>query len=193
MAQALTMDAETLRKYRIWFLIYGVLLVVLGAISVAMPGMATLATELLVGSLLLVSGIVGIIAAFTTGRSLPGFWWNLVIAVLYALAGIALLWHPVAGALTLTLILAAYLIAGGLIKAVLSVNVRRDLPKAWGWMLFSGLVDIALAMLILSGWPGSALWVIGLLVGINLIFTGVALIVASIHSRDIVAGVPRAA
>src|SRR5262245_11519374 len=114
MAPALTMDADTLRKYRVWFMIYGVILVLLGALAVAMPGMATIATERLIAWLLPTGGVVGLLAALTTGRGLPGLWSELAISVLYTLAGIALLWHPVAGMLTLTLILAAYLIAGGI-------------------------------------------------------------------------------
>lgn len=182
---ALTMDAEALKKYRTWYMIYGALLIVLGVLAIAMPNMATLAVELMVGWLLVIGGVFGLIASLSGGQSTPGFWWNLLIAVLYLVAGIALLWHPVAGAVTLTLILTAYLIAGGITKAVMSVNLRNLIPKAWTWMLLSGIVDIVLAVLILSGWPGSAGWVIGLLVGINLLMTGIALVVASIYSRDI--------
>lgn len=185
MPQALTMDAEALKKYRIWYMIYGIVLIALGLFAIAMPYVATLAVELMVGWLLVIGGVFGLVAAFSGGQSTPGFWWNLLVAVLYLLAGVALLWHPVAGAVTLTLILVAYLIAGGITKAVMSMNMRNIVPKAWGWMLFSALVDIALAALILSGWPGSAGWVIGLLVGINLLMTGVALVIASFYSRDI--------
>jgi uncharacterized membrane protein HdeD (DUF308 family) len=154
MPRMLTMDAEALKKYRTWYMIYGVVLIALGLFAIAMPNVATLAVELMIGWLLVIGGVFGLIAAFSGGQSTPGFWWNLLVAVLYLLAGIALLWHPVAGAVTLTLILVAYLIAGGIVKAVMSVNLRSVLPKAWGWMLFSALVDIALAALILSGWPG---------------------------------------
>jgi uncharacterized membrane protein HdeD (DUF308 family) len=180
----MTMDAEALKKYRTWYMIYGVVLIALGLFAIAMPNVATLAVELMVGWLLVIGGAFGLIAAFSGGQSTPGFWWSLLVSVLYLLAGIALLWHPVAGVVTLTLILVAYLIAGGIVKAVMSMNLRSVLPKAWGWMLFSALVDIVLAVLILSGWPGSAGWVIGLLVGINLLMTGVALVLASYYSRD---------
>lgn len=186
MPKALTMDADALKKYRIWFMIYGVLLIALGLFAVAMPYVATTAVELFIGWLLVVSGVIGVVASFSGGQSAPGFWWNMLVAIVYLLAGIALLWHPVAGALTLTLVLTAYLIAGGITKIVMSVNMRNAIPKAWGWILFSGLVDVGLAALILSGWPGSAGWVIGLLVGINLLVTGVALVIAAVHSRDIV-------
>jgi uncharacterized membrane protein HdeD (DUF308 family) len=186
MPQALTMDAESLKKYRTWFMIYGVVFVILGGLAIAMPYVATLAVELTVGWLLVIGGVLGVIACFSSGQSAPGFWWNLLLAVLYLLAGIALLWHPVAGVVTLTIILVAYLIAGGVSKIVMALGMRSALPKAWGWMLFSGLVDLALAALILSGWPGSAGWVIGLLVGVNLLMTGVALTIAATHAKDVV-------
>lgn len=185
MPRMLTMDAEALKKYRLWYMIYGLILIALGLFAIAMPYVATMAVELTVGWLLVIGGVLGLIASFSGGQSTPGFWWNLLIAILYLLAGVALLWHPVAGTVTLTLILVAYLISGGIAKAVMAVNMRNPLPKAWGWMLFSALVDIGLAALIMSGWPGTAGWVIGLFVGINLLMTGVALVVASIYSRDI--------
>lgn len=185
MPRMLTMDAEALKKYRLWYMIYGLILIALGLFAIAMPYVATMAVELTVGWLLVIGGVLGLIASFSGGQSAPGFWWNLLIAILYLLAGVALLWHPVAGTVTLTLILVAYLISGGIAKAVMAVNMRNPLPKAWGWMLFSALVDIGLAVLIMSGWPGTAGWVIGILVGVNLLMTGVALVVASIYSRDI--------
>lgn len=185
MPQMLRMDAAALKKYRLWYMIYGAIMIALGLFAIAMPYVATMAVELTVGWLLIIGGVFGLIATFSGGQSTPGFWWSLLVACLYVLAGVALLWHPVAGVVTLTLILTAYLIAGGITKIAMALKMRSALPKAWGWMLFSGLVDIALAVLILSGWPGTAGWVIGLMVGINLLMTGLALVVASFYSRDI--------
>lgn len=193
MPRMLTMDAEALKKYRLWYMIYGLILIALGLFAIAMPYVATIAVELTVGWLLVIGGVLGLIASFSGGQSAPGFWWNLLIAILSLLAGVALLWHPVAGTVTLTLILVAYLISGGVAKALMAINMRNPLPKAWGWMLFSALVDIGLAVLIMSGWPGTAGWVIGLFVGINLLMTGVALVIASIYSRDITRVTVRAA
>lgn len=180
---AMPMNAETIRKYSTWFMIYGIALILLGAIAIIAPGFATLAASVLLGWLLLISGVFGVVAALWAGASAPGFWWHLLTAVLYLLAGIALLWHPVAGALTLTIILAAYLLAAGITKIVLAFRYRRALPAAWGWVLVSALVDIALGLLIVSGLPGSSPWVLGLLIGIDLLFTGVALVVAAVHWR----------
>jgi len=182
---AMPMNAENIRKYRTWFMIYGAVLVVLGLLAVALPNIATLATSLMVGWLLLFAGVFGLIAAFSAGQSSAGFWWNLFIAVIYVLAGLAILFRPVAGMLTLTILLAAYLLAGGIGKLILAFGYRRDIPKAWGWVLFSGVVDLVLAGLILMGFPETSLWVIGLMVGINLVFMGVSLMVAAYHCRDL--------
>lgn len=93
---------------------------------------------------------------------------------------------PVAGVLTLTILLAAYMFAGGVMRIVISLGYRRDIPKAWGWLLFSGIVDIALGLLIISGFPGTAAWVLGLLVGINFVFMGWAIVMAAYACRTMV-------
>ena len=183
MPVGLPMNAETIRRYSTWFMIYGIVLILMGAIAIIAPGVATLAASVLIGWLLLISGVFGLIAAFWAGISAPGFWWHLLTAVLYLLAGTALLWDPFAGALTLTIILAAYLLATGVTKIVLSLRYRPALPRAWGWVLVSALIDIVLGLLIVSGLPGTSLWVLGLLIGINLLFTGVALVVTALHFR----------
>lgn len=185
MAKTSVIDATTLKKYSNWFLVYGLGCAILGALAIIWPNLATVAVEQTIGWLLVIVGVMGLIAGFSGGLSAPGFWWNLLVAILYLLAGIALLWHPVAGEVTLTFILVAYLLAGGLIKLVMAFNIRKFVAKAWGYMLLSGLVDIVLAVMILSGWPGTAAWVVGLIVGINLLMTGIALIVVSINSRNL--------
>lgn len=181
----LPMAPETARRFSIWTAIYGVLLIILGALAIVLPGIATLATSLFIGWLLLFAGIVGLIAVLTSGTSAPGFWWNLVTAVLYLLAGAVLLWNPVAGAVTLTIILAAYLLASGVLKLIAAFEYRNAIPRAWGWMLLSGIVDIILGALIVTGLPGTAVWVLGLLVGIDLLVSGVALLLASFHARSL--------
>ncbi len=183
MPTGIPMEADTLRKYRTWFMLYGVLLVILGFLAIAVPYVATLATGILIGWLLVAGGVFGLIAVFSAGKSASGFWWNLFTSIIYLLAGLALLIRPVAGVLTLTILLAAYLLAGGIVKIVMAIGYKSDIPKAWGWVLFSGIVDLALAFIIMSGFPGTATWVIGLMVGINLLMMGVSLIVAAYHCR----------
>jgi uncharacterized membrane protein HdeD (DUF308 family) len=178
---AFSVDPETLRKFKLWFKIYGVILIILGAVSIILPGIATLATTITVGWLLIAGGIFGLISVVQSGTSSPGFWWNLLTAIVCVLAGGVILFNPIKGVLTLTIILAAYLLATGVTKGFMAFHYRNAIPKAWGWMLFSALIDIVLGVMIIAGLPGSAIWVLGLLVGINLLFTGVALITAAIY------------
>jgi uncharacterized membrane protein HdeD (DUF308 family) len=103
MPTGIPMSAETLRKYRTWFMLYGALLAVLGLLAIALPNVATLATGILVGWLLLAGGAFGLIAVFSAGREASGFWWNLFTSLIYVVAGLALLIRPVAGVLTLTI------------------------------------------------------------------------------------------
>ena len=184
------MSTETLRNYQIWFMLYGGLLVLLGLVAIALPHMATLATNFLVGWLLLAGGAFGLVAVFSAGREASGFWWNLFTSIIYLLAGLALLLRPVAGVLTLTILLAAYLLAGGIAKLVVAFGYKSEIPKAWGWVLFSGLLDLVLGFIIISGLPGTATWVIGLMVGINLLMMGVALLVAAYHCSTAPSGAP---
>jgi len=183
MPAVIAFDTEALRKHSTWFTIYGVVLALLGAAAIIMPGVATLAATILLGWLLLASGVIALIAVFSAGTSAPGFWWNLLTAIVYLLAGASLLWSPIAGVITLTIFLAAYFLATGVTKLIAAIGYRRDIPGAWGWVLFSAIVDIALALLIFTGLPGSAVWVLGLMVGINLLMGGIALIVAANCTR----------
>jgi uncharacterized membrane protein HdeD (DUF308 family) len=176
-------DSDTLRKYSTWFILYGVVMILLGLFAIAAPGVATLAVEFTVGWLLLIGGAFGLVAAISAGRAAPGFWWNLLTALVCILAGLTLLVRPGAGVITLTIIFAAYLLASGIGHIMLAIGYRSEIPNAWVWMLLSGIVDIALAFIIISGMPGTAVWVLGLFVGINLLLTGIAIIMAALAVR----------
>ncbi len=182
-ASEIRFDADTLRKYSTWFTVYGVLLALLGILAIAMPYIATLATSIFIGWLLVASSVLGLYAVYSAGKDAPGFWWNLITAILYLAAGIMLLVNPVTGALSLTIVLAAYLLAGGVAKLVLGFQHKKDIPNAWLWILFSGLVDIVLAFLLITGLPGTAFWAIGLLVGINLLMMGVAIVFSALSCK----------
>jgi uncharacterized membrane protein HdeD (DUF308 family) len=186
-ASEIRFDADTLRKYSTWFTIYGVVMALLGILAIAMPVVATLATSIFIGWVLVVGGVLGLYAVYSAGKDAPGFWWNLITAILYLAAGIVLLGNPVTGALSLTIVLAAYLLAGGVAKIVLGFQHKRDIPQAWLWVLFSGLVDMVLGFLLVMGLPGTAFWAIGLLVGINLLMMGVALVVTALSCKKMAA------
>jgi uncharacterized membrane protein HdeD (DUF308 family) len=184
-------DSAKLRKHSTWFIVYGVLLVVLGIVAILLPGLATLAVELMVGWLLLFGGAVGLVAVISSGRSAPGFWWELITAIATILAGLVLLVLPLAGMLTLTVILAAYLLVSGGAQIIEAFQYRKEIPRAWPWMLVSGLVNVVLGLIIMFGLPGTAIWVLGLLVGINLVMTGAAVIAAAVCVRRMADAMPR--
>jgi len=176
--------ANSLHAHWQLFLTEGIILFILGVLAIVVPPIATIAVEILIGWLLLVSGIVGLIATLRS-RSAPGFWWSLVSAVLGIVAGIVLLAWPLSGALSLTLVLTVFLVLEGVVSILYALEHKRELSGRWGAMLFSGVVDLFLAGIIFVGLPGTAAWAIGLLVGINLVFGGSALIAMALHARNI--------
>ena len=176
--------ATSLREHWVLFLVEGIVLVVLGLLAIVLPPIATLAVEILFGWLFLLSGVVGLVTTFWM-RQAPGFWWALLSAVLGIAAGIVLLASPLSGVLTLTLILIVFFTIEGVASIMYALEHKRELSGRWGWMLASGIVDLIVAGIILAGLPGTAAWAIGILVGINMVFGGSALIAMALHARDI--------
>jgi uncharacterized membrane protein HdeD (DUF308 family) len=176
--------ASSLHSHWRLFLTEGIILLILGILAIVVPPIATIAVEVLIGWLLLMSGIVGLIATLRM-RGAPGFWWSLISAVLGVAAGVILLRWPLSGALSLTLILTIFLVIEGLVSILYSLEHKRELSGRWGAMLFSGLIDLLLAGIIFSGFPGTAAWAIGLLIGVNLVFGGSALIAMALHARKL--------
>ena len=164
------------------FLFEGILLVILGLAAMIVPPLASLAVTIFLGWMFLISGIAGLALTFWA-RGMPGFWWSLISAVLAVVAGIILLAQPVQGTLTLTIVVGAYFLAEGVATIMYALEHRRELSGRWSWLLIAGIVDIVLAGIIISGLPGTALWAIGLLVGINLLFGGTTLIGMALAAR----------
>jgi uncharacterized membrane protein HdeD (DUF308 family) len=182
--QVHTALVTSLQEHWRLFLIEGIILVVLGLAAVVIPPIATLAVELLFGWLFLISGIVGAITTFMM-RQAPGFWWSLVSAILAIAVGVMLLLWPLSGVLTLTLVLVAFFIIEGVASIMFALEHKRELTGRWGWMLASGIIDLILAAVIIVGLPVTAAWALGLLVGINMVFGGTALIGMALHAREV--------
>ena len=174
--------ASTMREHWMMFLVEGIVLLALGFLAILIPPLATLGVTILFGWLFLVSGVMGLIATFWA-RQAPGFWWSLVSAVLGIGAGLVLLVSPGSGALSLTLILIVFFVIEGVASVMYALDHRQQLTDSWGWMLVSGIIDLSLAAMVFAGLPGSAAWAIGLLVGINMIFGGSALIAMALAAR----------
>jgi uncharacterized membrane protein HdeD (DUF308 family) len=165
------------------FLVEGILLALLGLAAIIIPPLASLAVTIFLGWMFLVSGIAGLALTFWA-RQMPGFWWSLISAVLAIGAGIILLTRPVQGTLTLTIVVGAYFVAEGVATIMYALEHRREPSGRWSWMLVAGLMDIVISFFIIAGLPGSALWAIGLLVGINLLIGGTALIGMALAARN---------
>ncbi len=173
---------NSLRAHWKFFLVEGIVLVILGLIAVGVPPLATVTVEILIGWLILLSGVLGLVMTFQT-RGSPGFGWSLVSAIVGILVGIALLIWPLSGVFSLTLMLTVFLALEGIVSIMYSLAHRRERSSRWELMLVSGIIDLILAGLILAGLPGTAAWAIGLIVGVNLFFGGVALIAMALQAR----------
>lgn len=171
------MEAAVQKVREDWwlFLILGIMLAILGMVALSAPIMTAIAVTSVLGLVLIVGGILHAVHAF----ALDGVWTvilGLALALLYIVVGFLLLRNPVAGAVTLTLLLAIYFFVSGIVKIAESAQRQYHVLGVWGWYLFSGIVSLILGVLIWSGWPSSAAWAIGLLLGIDLIVTGFSLI-----------------
>jgi uncharacterized membrane protein HdeD (DUF308 family) len=184
--------SQAVRDHWTLFLIEGIILVVLGLLAIIVPPLATLWATIVIGWLFLFSGIAGLITTFGA-RHAPGFWWSLLSAVLGIAAGLVLLFRPITGAITLTLLLIAFFIIEGVLSIMYAVEHKRELTGQWGWMLVSGIIDLVLAAMIWAGLPSTAEWALGLLVGINMLFGGSAMIAIAMHAKSTDTATPKTA
>lgn len=173
--------AAVLRRNWGWFLALGIVWMVCGALAIILPYAAAVAVELVFGGLLAFGGILQVI------QSLRCTGWNgkilhAIIGLLSLLAGGILLVFPHHGVLTLTIVLGAFFIAAGTFRSMIALQHRNF--AGWGWMLTSGILALGVGIIIFLAWPGSALWALGLLVGIELIFGGWSLIMVALGARS---------
>ncbi len=163
---------EEIRKSWGWFLAFGILLMLLGAICIIGDVTATFATVLVFGWLLLFSGIIALVHAFGT-RNWSGFFLNFLSALFRGFTGYLLIRYPLAGAASLTLILASFFVVSGIFRAIAAGMMK--FPR-WGWAVFSGVVSVALGVVLLAQMPLSTLWFIGFAIGVDLICDGASLV-----------------
>jgi uncharacterized membrane protein HdeD (DUF308 family) len=158
-----------LRGNWFWFVLLGVALIVLGSVALGAVVIASLAVAVAIGTLILIGGVAETMGAFWC-RGWSGFFLHLLSGVLSIVIGVMFLRAPGGALAALTLLLATFLMVGGIFKIVTAVTYRF---AAWAWPLLSGIIDLVLGILIWLEWPASAFWVIGLFVGINMIFRGI--------------------
>lgn len=171
---------EALSRNWGWLLALSILMIILGLFAIGAPVVATITVQIMLGWLLVIGGIAEGIHAFMA-QGWRGFLLELLSAILYLVVGILLLVNPVGGALALTIVLAVFLLVEGVFKITMAMRVRDH--GGWGWLLASGILSVVLGLLIWAQWPASGLWIIGLLVGIQLLFTGWSLLMLALAAR----------
>jgi len=163
-------------------LITGVLLSILGIIAIAAPNFTTLFTETWIAAILIFAGFTKLVYATQT-RHQGGFIWKLLLSGLYIATGIMLFVYPYTGVLTLTLLLGTFLLTEGTFELILAFQLR---PQAnWTWILSNGIITLVLGAMIWFQWPFNAPWLLGTLLGVSIIFTGVSRVMLSLSARSI--------
>ncbi len=166
------------------FLAQGLITTVLGVLAIAWPQISSVAVDVYVGSVFVLAGLAGL-GLMLLAPTASVVLWSLLTSALSLFVGVLLLWHPVEGAVSLTLVLLAFFIVEGVFQIIASFAHRELFPESWGWTLASGVADLILAVLIIAGWPGTASWALGLIVGVNLITSGVAITMLALTVRQV--------
>jgi uncharacterized membrane protein HdeD (DUF308 family) len=175
-------DSAVFNKNWSLFLVWGILLVLLGAIAISTSVLTTIISMIFIGALLIVGGLVIMIDAFTFWRKhlWSTFTLHFIIGLLYFGAGIMLVDSPLAGSISLTLLLGLFYLIVGIFRIISSLSAKQ--PR-WGWNFFSGVIAMLLGLMILESWPISGAFVIGLFVGIDLLFIGLVYVMGALQAR----------
>jgi uncharacterized membrane protein HdeD (DUF308 family) len=158
------------------FLLIGILLTILGIIAIGAAALTTFLSVIFLGTVLVIAGIFLLMDSFTFWRSKNGFLVHFLVSLLYFLAGVMLIANPIVGSVSITLLLGIVYVIAGIFRISFSSGVQSP---HWGWTWFNGIITLLIGLLILTSWPASSLFVIGLFVGIDLVFIGLAYAMAS--------------
>ena len=163
-------------------MIWGILMLICGFLAIGIPLASGIGVAIVIGWLLLISGVWHLLFGFRSGSGVGGFLWQLLLAIVYGAAGLMILLYPLAGLAWLTLVLATFLLIEAALEFVLYFNIRRRVSA--GWVLVDAVITLLLGILIWAQWPFSSAWAIGTLVGVSLIFSGISrLMLSSALSR----------
>lgn len=172
------------KKATTWSIVLSVFMLLAGLLAIIIPPVASIAVTILVGWLLIFSGVAHLVFAWHQ-RSTGSLLWQFLLGVVYIWVGIYLLVQPVAGMASLTLALAIYLFAAGILEFIMGVRLR---PRpGTGWLFLNAVVSIILAIMIWRTWPSSIDWVLGLLVGCGMFFSGITRLMLSLAARSLIA------
>jgi len=177
-----TSIVQSLKANRGWLLVLGIAYVILGWVAIGYPMAATIAIEILLGYILLVGGAISVVGSFFSGN-----WKNLILillsGILYIFVGFLLVTNMKEGVITLTLLLAAFLLVEGIFKIIQAFQIQT--AQNWIWILISGIASVILAIMIWAEFPQSSAFVIGLLVGIYFLINGFSMIMFSFALKDV--------
>ncbi len=162
-------------------LLMGVLLIVLGIVAIALPNFSTIVAETWIALILISAGAAKLVYAFQT-RDNGGFIWQLLLGILYIATGLMLFVYPLTGVLTLTLLLGTFLLTEGVFNLILAFRLRPQ--QNWSWVLVDGIITLILGAMIWFQWPFNAPWLIGTLVGVSVLFTGISRVMLSLNARS---------
>ena len=163
---------DTVKRYSLWYLIQGILLIAAGMLAIIYPVISSEAVVILLGWLLIISGVVQGFSLIGAGQ-VPHFWLQLISVILAVLIGFLFLRDPAQGMATIALLLIVFFMIEGISKVVFALTIR-PFPN-WSWVLASGLVGILLALILWANLPVTALWLVGVLLGLQLISVGAAI------------------
>ena len=163
-----------------WSIFVSLLMIVTGLLAIVVPPISGIAVTLFVAWLLIIAGVAHWVYTWHR-RYRPGIWWGWLLGILFIVVGIRMLMFPVAALASLTLLLGIYLLVDAGLEFVMAFRLRPR--NGWGWLMFNGLVALALAVLILHRWPNNAWWVIGTFVGISILFSGISRFMLSLAAR----------
>jgi uncharacterized membrane protein HdeD (DUF308 family) len=175
-------DLDKLHRRWGWFVFLGIILIMLGIVALIITPAATLGTVLVLGWLLVLSGMVEAFQAFRM-RKWGGIFLHLLAGILGVFIGLLVVTHPIAGALTWTLLFASFCTVMGLFRLIAAIRLK--FPN-WGWGVFDGIVSLALGILLWAQWPWSGYWFLGVAAGISLILRGWSYIMLALAAHSFV-------
>ena len=166
----------TVRKASRWSVLWGIVMLICGFLAISLPLATSISLVIILAWLIIFAGVSHLIFAFQS-HSIGGFFWSLLVALVYGGFGIYMLMNPLVAVASLTLVLAVFLLIEGVVEIFFYFRLRK--VRHAGWVLFDGIITLILGLLIWTRWPSSSIWVIGTLVGISLIFSGISRIMLS--------------
>jgi uncharacterized membrane protein HdeD (DUF308 family) len=177
-----TVTEAVSRRILIPSILLSILLIIFGFLAITLPTATSIGVALLIGWLVLLGGLVQFIHAFQS-KGIGHIVWKLLVAVFYLAAGAYLIARPALGLASLTLALAIFFVAEGVVDVVAYFSTRKSGGSAW--MLLDGIVTLVLGLMIWNRWPGTSLWIIGTLVGINMLMTGITRLMMAVAARKL--------